>query len=358
MANESNPGLFGGFQLPGLQMPAFSQTSMADNPVMNTLTGSMDFMKNLWGGSSSSLGSIAGFVAPTLDVEQLDRKITDLKAVEGWLHANASILRATIQALEVQRNTIVTLQSFSNLAAQQGPGASAAPEAAPSSVSPNWPMPPSSTSPSAPTRMREPEPDLDDMLDPEDDYDPEDDAPPDMPAEEAPPVEAAPAPAAKRATGKTKAAAGAAPSAEALAQSAALAGQATNASIQNATAWWNLLQDQFAKVAHAAVAKSDSNPAPGAGGKTAKKPTTTKPPLKKATAKKTAAKSAAAKTGKKAVVGKLLPKQAAAKTAGPGGRPASGSASVSAHAPSKTGKQPTTARPAGNPPVRKSGARS
>ena len=357
MANESNPGLFGGFQLPGLQMPAFTQTSMADNPVMNTLTGSMDFMKSLWGGSGNSLGSIAGFVAPTLDVEQLDRKITDLKAVEGWLQTNASMLRATIQALEVQRNTIVTLQSFSNLAAQQAQGVSpgaAKPEAAPSSVSPNWPMPPASAAPAAATRMREPEPDPDDMLDPEDDFDPEDDMPPeDMPPEAAPadetppPVEAAAAPAGKRAAGGAKKAAKGEPSDETLAQSAALAGQATSASIQNATAWWNLLQDQFAKVAQAAAATGKTAPGAGAGsGKAGKKPTVAKPTVNQAAVKK----AGAAKTAAKPALKTKAPKKAAAPK------------TVAGKTVAKSAKQAAAAvRGAAKPaprPARKSGARS
>ncbi|MCX7901887.1 MAG: hypothetical protein N2483_06295 [Burkholderiaceae bacterium] len=54
-----------------------------------------------------------GVLAPTLDVAELDKRIADLRAVEQWLALNANMLRATIQTLEVQRNTIATLKSFS-----------------------------------------------------------------------------------------------------------------------------------------------------------------------------------------------------------------------------------------------------
>ncbi len=306
MANDPNPNMFGGFQLPGLQMPAFSQTSLADNPVMNTLTGSMDFMKNLWGASGNSLGSFAGFVTPTLDIEQLDRKITDLKAVEGWLQTNASMLRATIQALEVQRNTIVTLQSFGNMAADQAnqmaqaaspPSGSGKTGSAPpaSSVPPGWPMPPA---PAASTRAQPvPEPSVEDETDPDDD--PDFESPPDtaQPEIAPPPVSAQARTAAKRKSAPGK---DAAPS---VAQGAALAGQATSASIQNATAWWNMLQDQFAKVAHAAVASSQTAPGKGkaAGtaakrGKAAAQPSADHAaPATKVAAKKAATKQAGAK---------------------------------------------------------------
>jgi hypothetical protein len=55
--------------------------------------------------------SVPGLTAPTLSVEELDKKINDLKAVESWLNLNMSMLRGSIQALEVQRDTIATLKS-------------------------------------------------------------------------------------------------------------------------------------------------------------------------------------------------------------------------------------------------------
>ena len=51
--------------------------------------------------------------APTLDVNELEKRIADLRAVEQWLELNASILRTTIQSLEVQRATIATLKGIS-----------------------------------------------------------------------------------------------------------------------------------------------------------------------------------------------------------------------------------------------------
>lgn len=56
--------------------------------------------------------ALPSMVVPTLDVQELDKRITDLRAVEQWLELNAGMLRATIQSLEVQRNTIATLKSF------------------------------------------------------------------------------------------------------------------------------------------------------------------------------------------------------------------------------------------------------
>ena len=69
--------------------------------------------------------SVPGLTAPTLSVEELDKKINDLKAVEAWLNLNMSMLRGSIQALEVQRGTIATLKSVgASLAAAVNTGAS------------------------------------------------------------------------------------------------------------------------------------------------------------------------------------------------------------------------------------------
>ncbi|MGZ3158208.1 MAG: PhaM family polyhydroxyalkanoate granule multifunctional regulatory protein [Burkholderiaceae bacterium] len=85
-------------------------------PGMGAMTDTFDFMKNLWGGMSMP-GlpgmKIPGMVMPTLSVEEIDKQIKDLKSVESWLTMNLTMLRGTIQALEVQSATITTIQSVS-----------------------------------------------------------------------------------------------------------------------------------------------------------------------------------------------------------------------------------------------------
>ena len=56
-------------------------------------------------------------VAPTVDTDELERRIADLKAVEGWLRTNLSMLQMTIQGLEMQKNTLATMQAISQSAA-------------------------------------------------------------------------------------------------------------------------------------------------------------------------------------------------------------------------------------------------
>lgn len=61
------------------------------------------------GGAASALG---GWVAPTVSVDELDRRVKELKAVQFWLEQNTTALKATIQALEVQKMTLTTLRTM------------------------------------------------------------------------------------------------------------------------------------------------------------------------------------------------------------------------------------------------------
>lgn len=77
-----------------------------------------DFLQNLAKSASqtqapdSSIPGMANWVAPTLSVEELDKRIQELKAVQFWLEQNGTALKATIQALEVQKMTLTTLQGM------------------------------------------------------------------------------------------------------------------------------------------------------------------------------------------------------------------------------------------------------
>jgi uncharacterized membrane-anchored protein YhcB (DUF1043 family) len=86
---------------------------------------SVEMMKSMWTNSAKmntdngmpnfaipGLSSLNPFGIPTLDIEELDKRIKDLKSVESWLSLNLNILQTTIQGLEVQRATLNTLQGI------------------------------------------------------------------------------------------------------------------------------------------------------------------------------------------------------------------------------------------------------
>jgi len=179
--------------------------SIGSLPFMGTMSDGFELMKKLWGatGLPTPAGmaqfaqtlpqTLPNMIAPTIDVEELDRRIADLRAVEQWLNLNVSMLRTTIQTLEVQRNTIATLRSFGG--------------AMMSTISKAEPH----TEPMAMT-MPTPEP--------------------------------APAPPTARRTRTRKKAA--------PALAASMAGTPFNPAT-----WWNTLQEQFTKVASTAVTESE-----------------------------------------------------------------------------------------------------
>lgn len=181
----------------------------AEIPGMASMNDPLGFVKKLWGDMQ-----LPGMVTPTVSVDELDKKIKDLKTVESWLNVNMNMLRGTIQAMEVQRATIATLKSMGESFAQQmntasaSAGFSAAPEAPKSN--PAWPMPAQDAESVKATKAPEP-----------------------PKAESAPEPKAAPAKAEAEATDKGE----------------------SSAPFANPAAWWGLLQDQFKQ----AVSKAMEN---------------------------------------------------------------------------------------------------
>jgi len=77
----------------------------------------LEFMKGMW----SNMGfSLPGMVTPTFDTDEIEKRIHDLKAVEGWLRMNLSMLQMTIQSLEMQRSTLSAVRAMGQMASEQG----------------------------------------------------------------------------------------------------------------------------------------------------------------------------------------------------------------------------------------------
>jgi len=76
-----------------------------------------DFLQGLAKNASSALPNLGQWVAPTLDPEELGKRIEELKTVQFWLEQNARMIATTVQALEVQRMTLSTLKTMNVQAA-------------------------------------------------------------------------------------------------------------------------------------------------------------------------------------------------------------------------------------------------
>ena len=76
------------------------------------LVPGFDFLQGLVKNAGAAIPGMGQWIAPTLDPEELDKRISELRTVQFWLEQNARMLAASIQALEVQRMTLSTLKSM------------------------------------------------------------------------------------------------------------------------------------------------------------------------------------------------------------------------------------------------------
>ena len=258
-----------------------------------------DFLQNLAASGKGAAGPVGGlhnWVAPTVSVDELDKRIQELKAVLFWLEQNGTALKATIQALEVQKMTLATLQGMNlsmaevarafTLPTQGTPAAAPSPAATPE----HWPFAaaPAPQPAAAPTPAAEPEPQPEPTPEPEP---PAAAAPKGAPARKRPPPAAAPAPAA--------------------------------AGLADPMQWWGALTQQFQQIAANAMrdAAPPATTAPGASdsiaageegtGATAQEDSQKKPATKRPAKK--AAKKASAPAARKAPAKKAAAKKTAAR---------------------------------------------
>ncbi|WP_035881236.1 PhaM family polyhydroxyalkanoate granule multifunctional regulatory protein [Cupriavidus metallidurans] len=192
-------------------------------------TNSYEFLRKLWAsGSGMPSGLMPGLSAmtPPMDLEGIDKRIHDLKAVESWLQLNSSLLRTTIQGLEVQRATLVALQTFGSALspdAMQSAMENVARAASAPSAAPHHEYGTGKTVSEAQADAENDEPADDDI-----------DAPPESGPEAG---------------------------AEASATSTGPAPVPPNASL-----WWDLMQQQFNQIASSAAAAANATPFSNLGG--------------------------------------------------------------------------------------------
>jgi hypothetical protein len=209
---------------------------------VDMMSDTLDFFKNMWenapGMNLPGMKHIPGMVMPTLSVDEIDKQIKDLQAVESWLSLNLNMLHTTIQALEVQKSTLSTLQTMGEtITAAMQPMSMSTPDEKPTFQSPF-------TSSAAFSAT----------------------AAPKAAAEEKPAAHEKPAARKKTTAEKTESS----PIQPALDATAAMADAMQP--LANPAAWWGMLQDQFKQAVDTAAAMTPDMSAAG----TAAKKTTTK----------------------------------------------------------------------------------
>ena len=76
-----------------------------------------EMFRRLWG----PLGvPVPGMAMPTLDPQEIEKRIQELKSVEMWLSMNLNMLRTAIQGLEMQKSGLEGITAAMQQAMQMG----------------------------------------------------------------------------------------------------------------------------------------------------------------------------------------------------------------------------------------------
>ncbi len=204
------------------------------------MTDGLELMKRAW-----NPFNLPSTMTPTMDIDELDKRIADLKTVEQWLNVNLGMLRGTIQTMEIQRGTLAALREMGN--SFTGAASAASPAAGDAAAQMFAAFTALQKSIGGIGQQQEPAPGATDA--------------PDSGDGEAPPEGPAGASAQDRSAGMgagsgAAASRGAGSPGAGAAEATARAEPAGSAGSASPSLWWDLLQKQFQQVAQAALAGS------------------------------------------------------------------------------------------------------
>ena len=78
---------------------------------MNTMPG-LDILQQWMQSARGAVPGLQPWASPTLDPDEIGKRIEELRTVQFWLEQNAKLIGSSIQALEVQRMTLATLKNL------------------------------------------------------------------------------------------------------------------------------------------------------------------------------------------------------------------------------------------------------
>jgi hypothetical protein len=63
---------------------------------------------------------VPGIFTPSMNVEDIEKKLNELRSVENWLKVNLSFLQMTIKTLDMQKSALDTLQQSTKSSSTPG----------------------------------------------------------------------------------------------------------------------------------------------------------------------------------------------------------------------------------------------
>ncbi len=78
----------------------------------------LEFMQKMWNPMSFPM---PGMAMPTVSVEEVEKKIAELKAVETWLTLQVGLLQMTVKTLEMQKAALESMTTSAKPGGSKSP---------------------------------------------------------------------------------------------------------------------------------------------------------------------------------------------------------------------------------------------
>lgn len=78
-----------------------------------------EFFQKMWNPMSFP---IPGMFQPTMEPEEVEKKIRELQTVESWLKMNLNFVQMTVKTLEMQKSALETIHETAKAATDPKPG--------------------------------------------------------------------------------------------------------------------------------------------------------------------------------------------------------------------------------------------
>ena len=108
-------------------------------PDDKALSDPFEMFRRLWGPLGTT---VPGMAMPTLDPQDIDKRLADLRSIETWLAMNLNMVRLSIQGLEVQKSALLAMRAAAGAGETAAEGQAAGTGAAGGSIDANllfWP---------------------------------------------------------------------------------------------------------------------------------------------------------------------------------------------------------------------------